>query len=154
MILVSACLCGVNSKYNGGNNENNKVLEFLKEKDFLLVCPEQLGGLTTPRTQCEIANGSGEQVLTGKAKVLNVNGLDCTNEFIKGAQETLKIALKFHSDTAILKSNSPSCGYGRIYDGSFLGKLADGNGVTSELLMQNGIKILTEKDIANIENRD
>ncbi len=147
MILVSACLCGIDTRYNGGNNKNEKVMEFLKKDNVQLVCPEQLGGLTTPRASCEILNGTGANVLDGKAKVYNSNGEDCTHQFIKGAEEVLKIAMALKADTAILKAKSPSCGCGKIYDGSFSGCVIDGNGITSELLKRNGIRVLTEEDL-------
>lgn len=147
MILVSACLCGINTKYNGGNNKNHKLMELLKEHKVQLVCPEQLGGMRTPRPQCEISDGDGEAVLAGRSKVMNIEGEDCTEEFLKGAVETLKVAKALKVEVAILKSKSPSCGFGIIYDGSFSGKLKDGNGVTAELLKRNGIRVLTEEDI-------
>ena len=147
MILVSACLCGINTKYNGGNNKNPKLMELLKKESVQLICPEQLGGMKTPRPQCEIYIGDGKAVLDGKTKVLNIDGQDCTEEFLKGAFETLKIAKELNIEIAILKSKSPSCGAGIIYDGSFSSKLVEGNGVTAELLKRNGIRVLTEEEI-------
>jgi len=146
MILVSACLCGKNTKYNGGNNKNNKLMELLKKKEVKLVCPEQLGGLKTPRLQCEIYKGDGGTVLDGIAKVIDIEGKDCTEEFLKGAFKTLEIARNFEIEKAILKSKSPSCGLGLIYDGNFSGKFVEGNGVTAELLQRNGISVLTEEE--------
>lgn len=147
MILVSACLCGVNCKYNGGNNLNSKVLQLLKEGKALPVCPEQLGGQATPRAPHEIVNGTGADVLDGKCRVLGPDGDDdVTEEFLKGARETLKIAEECGVKTAILKSRSPSCGHGFIYDGTFSGTKIPGNGVAAELLEKNGIKIYTEDD--------
>ncbi|EYE89457.1 hypothetical protein Q428_02405 [Fervidicella metallireducens AeB] len=147
MYLISACLCGVNCKYNGGNNFNEKVYRLYKENKALLVCPEELGGLPTPRTPCEIVEGSAIEVLNGKGKILNKDGLDVTENFIKGAKEVLKVAKAENCKLAILKSKSPSCGKGQIYDGSFSGKLTNGNGITAEILIENGVEVFTENDI-------
>lgn len=144
MYLISACLCGVDCKYNGKNNFNEKVYKLLEEKKAILVCPEQLGGLSTPRISAEIKGGSAKDVLEGRAKVLNKEGDDVTEQFINGAYETLKIAKASGCTHAILKSKSPSCGFENVYDGTFAGNLIKGNGVTAELLKQNGIKIVTE----------
>lgn len=146
MIVISACLCGVDCKYNGGNNLNNKLFKFLKEEKAILVCPEQMGGLTTPRIPCEIMGGDGEDVLNGDAKVVNKEGKDCTKEFLKGAYEALKIAKKVNAKKAIFKAKSPSCGCGKIYDGSFSGNKIEGNGVTAALFLKNGIEIITEEN--------
>lgn len=147
MILVSACLCGVNCKYNAQNNYNEKIYSLLEKGEAIPVCPEQLGGLTTPRACAEILGGEGKDVLLNKAKVMNKDNMDITGSFIKGAMETLKIAKALKVEKAILKSNSPSCGRGAIYDGSFSNKKIKGNGVTAELLSQEGIEVITEEDI-------
>ncbi len=144
MILVSACLCGIDCKYNGGNNLVKPILDLLKEGKAIPVCPEQLGGLPTPRAASEICSGTGKDVLTGEAKVVLKDGTDCTKYFIKGAEETLKIAKALNIAKAILKENSPSCGSNFIYDGSFSGNKTAGRGVTAELLFKNGIEILNE----------
>lgn len=135
MIIISACLCGINCKYSGENNLNSNALKLLKEGKAILVCPEQLGGLTTPRIPCEIMGGDGEDVLNGEAKVISKEGKDCTKEFLKGAYEALKIAKEVNAKKAIFKSKSPSCGCGKIYDGSFSGNKIDGNGVTAALFL-------------------
>jgi uncharacterized protein YbbK (DUF523 family) len=147
MIIVSACLAGVNCKYDGGNNYNEKIVKLVKQRKAIPVCPEQLGGFETPRLPAEILGGSGEDVLSGKAKVVRKNGEDVSKAFIKGAYETLKIAKLIDCDKAILKSRSPSCGFGEIYDGSFSGKRIKGKGVTAALLESNGIKVKTEETI-------
>lgn len=146
MIIVSACLCGINCKYNGGNNLNKHVLELFKSGKAIPVCPEQLGGQSTPRGAHEIINGNGEDVLKGAARVMGPEGDDATCEFIKGARETLKIAKDCGAVEAILKARSPSCGLSVIYDGTFSGNKTQGNGVTAELLLNNGIKIYTEEE--------
>lgn len=136
-ILVSACLLGVNCKYSGGNNYNEKVLNFIKDKEVIPVCPEILGGLSTPRPPSERIGD----------KVVNNQDKDVTSEYTKGAEETLKIAKLFNVKKALLKAKSPSCGKGKIYDGTFTGTLVDGNGLTVDLLEANGIEIITEQDL-------
>ncbi|KUO70579.1 MAG: hypothetical protein APF77_22135 [Clostridia bacterium BRH_c25] len=145
-ILVSACLLGTNCKYSGGNNLTPKVLELMKEHTVIPVCPEESGGLLTPREPCEIQDGAGKEVLEGKARVLNIKGEDVTGQFIKGAKDILALARQHSCPVAVLKANSPSCGCGTIYDGSFSGILKEGNGVTAQLLLDNEIVVMTEKD--------
>lgn len=129
------------------NNLRKDIQEFVSQDKAILVCPEQLGGCPTPRAAAEIQGGTGADVLDGKCKVINKNGEDVTYNFIKGAEETLKIAKMAGIKRAILKSKSPSCGYGQIYDGSFSGRVTKGNGVTAELLLRNGIIVENEKSI-------
>ena len=137
-ILVSACLLGKNCKYNGGNNLNQGVLEFIEGHEVIGVCPEQLGGLSTPRLPAEIVAGL----------VTNKEGVSVDNEFRKGAQEALAVALENKVDLAILQSRSPSCGVKEIYDGSFSGKKIKGQGVFAKLLTARGIKVLDAEDVA------
>lgn len=152
MIIVSGCLCGINCKYDGGNNLDERVLKLLKEGKAIPVCPEQLGGQQTPRAPHEIVNGNGLDVLAGKARILAPEGNDdVTSEFIKGAYETLKIAEAVSARIAILKARSPSCGLSRIYDGTFSGTKRPGNGVTAELLLSKGIKVFTEENLDELE---
>lgn len=147
MIAVSACLIGINCKYNGNNNENEKVKNYLKDKKFIIICPEQLGGLSTPRNPAEIINRDGYSVINDEAKILDNNGMDVTNEFKKGANECLKIAKIYGCREAILKEGSPSCGSNFIYDGSFSGKKISGVGTTTALLRSNGIKVISETEL-------
>lgn len=154
MILVSACLLGHNCKYNGGNNKNPELIDLLKDKKIIPVCPEELGGLPTPRLACEIINGTGKDVLEGNSKVINKAGLDLTNNFILGAKNTLREAQKSGSQCAILKSRSPSCGVKYIYDGTFTSNLISGDGVTTALLKKHGIKVISEEDFIKGENFD
>jgi uncharacterized protein YbbK (DUF523 family) len=148
MILVSGCLCGINCKYDGGNNLNERVLRLLEEGKAIPVCPEQLGGQETPRVPHEIIEGNGAMVLEGTARVKGTEeNDDVTKEFITGALETLKIAKAVGAKIAILKARSPSCGKGIIYDGTFSGRKKHGNGVTTELLLKNNIKVYTEEEL-------
>jgi len=137
MILVSACLVGDNCKYNGGNNENSKVLDFLSDKEYIKICPEVMGGMSTPRLPSEIRGN----------KVINNNGEDVTVFFLKGAEEALELADMYKPELIILKAKSPSCGLREIYDGSFSGILTDGDGITAGLLKKNGFKVITENEI-------
>ena len=137
-ILVSACLLGKNCKYNGGNNLNQRVLDFIEGHEVIGVCPEQLGGLSTPRLPAEIVDGV----------VTNKEGVSVDAEFRKGAQAALAVALENKVDLAILQSRSPSCGVKEIYDGSFSGKKIKGQGVFAKLLSARGIKVLDAEDLA------
>ena len=137
MIVVSACLVGVNCRFDGGNNANQKVIEMVNKGIAIPVCPEQLGGLTTPRIPAEIIGN----------KVINKNDEDITDYFKKGARETLQIAKLANCRKAILKQCSPSCGCGKIYDGTHTGKIIAGKGITAKLLEDNGIQIITEEDL-------
>lgn len=141
-ILVSACLYGEACRYDGKSCACcDKHFLDLKEKGVLVpVCPEVLGGLDTPRNPCEII---GE-------RVISKNGDDCTEKYLHGAKRTLEIAEKVKPDFCILKSKSPSCGTGKIYDGSFSGKLTDGNGITARLLISHGYRVYDENDIPEI----
>lgn len=150
MIIVSACLLGENCKYSGGNNKSENVIKYLEDKEYILVCPEQLGGLSTPRNPSEIityGNKDGNDVLSGCTKVLSNKGIDVTKNFIQGAEETLKIAKEHNAKTAILKAGSPSCGYKKIYDGTFLDNKIQGMGVTAAILNKENIALLDEDDI-------
>lgn len=146
-VLISACLLGVNCKYNGGNNQIKLEADSMTGITFIPACPEQLGGLTTPRLPSEIKDLDGNDVLNGKAKVFNNKGEDVTMQFVKGAEETLRLAKRYNCSAAILKQRSPSCGSKQIYDGSFQGKVKAGDGVTAALLERNGIKVYSEENL-------
>lgn len=141
MYVVSACLAGVNCKYSGGNNLNEKIEKLVKEGKAILVCPEQLGGLSTPRDPSEQLGD----------KVVQDTGRDVTMEYNKGAEESLRIAKLYNCDKAILKSRSPSCGCGMVYDGTFSKTLVEGDGVTTKLFKENGIDIISSDDIDKID---
>ena len=139
-ILCSACLLGLKCRYDGKSKLNKKVRELSKKVILIPVCPEQLGGLPTPR---EPAEQRGDKVITKSGK-------DITENFVKGAKEVLKIAKIFGAKEAILKQKSPSCGCGKIYDGTFSGKVIKGDGVTASLLKRNRIRVITEEDLTKI----
>lgn len=143
-VLVSACLLGVNCRYNGVPVEDRAVTELLKREDITLipVCPEQLGGLPTPRKPSE---RKGDLVVSSE-------GEDRTVAFTRGAEETLRIAKLYGCEVAILKERSPSCGSNRIYDGSFTGTVVPGEGVTAELLRRNGVTVFGESELEKFLN--
>ena len=141
MILVSACLVGINCKYSGGNNYNQKIFDLVKEGKAIPICPEQLGGLNTPRKPVEL------KVINGKRYAIDNEGNDLTENFERGALEVLNLAKDFNINKAILQPRSPSCGVNKIYSGNFDIKLVDGNGILTELLKQNGIDVLTPNEI-------
>ena len=142
-ILVSACLCGKDCKWDGGNNKNQKLLDYMEsmrgKAEFYEVCPEQMGGLSTPRPASEIR--------AEDRCVVNTEGHDVTEEFERGAELALQVAKKYGCTLAILKERSPSCGCRGVYDGTFSKRLTDGMGKTAELLKANGIKVIGESEI-------
>ena len=142
-ILVSACLCGKNCKWDGGNNKNQKSLDHMEsmngDAEFHEVCPEQMGGLSTPRPASEIR--------AEDRRVVNTEGRDVTEEFERGAELALQVAKEYGCTLAILKERSPSCGCHGIYDGTFSKKIVDGMGKTAELLTANGIRVIGESEI-------
>jgi len=137
MKLCSACLLGVKCRYDGKSKLNKKIIKLAKEELLIPVCPEQLGGLPTPR---EPAEQKGKKVLTKSGK-------NVTLYFTKGAKKVLAITKSLSIKQAILKQKSPSCGCGKIYDGTFSGRLIKGDGVTTALLKENGIKVLSENNL-------
>ncbi len=141
-VLVSKCLLGFPCRYDG--KVPDKKLELDNDICVLGVCPEVMGGLDTPRIASEIVSGDGFDVLDGKAKVINKAGEDVTEQFVSGAYKVLEIAKENGITTAILKAKSPSCGCGKIYDGTFTRTLREGVGVTCALLLRNGINVKTE----------
>lgn len=140
-LAVSACLLGILCKYDGGTNTLERLKELVKKHEIIPVCPEQLGGLPTPRPPCE-------QQADGR--VLSIDGEDKTREFTLGAEEALKLCRLFSADAALLKARSPSCGLGRVYDGSFSKTLIDDDGVFVKMLKAQGIKVYTEYDIEKL----
>ena len=136
-IAVSACLLGENCKYNGGNNYNKKLVDFVKDHEVIALCPEVLGGLPIPRLPAEIVNGLVKQE----------NGKSVDDEFKKGAKKALDTVKKNKVDLVILQSRSPSCGVNNIYDGSFTGKLIEGKGVFARILEENNIEVIDVEDL-------
>jgi uncharacterized protein YbbK (DUF523 family) len=137
MIIVSACLAGLHCRYDGGEKSNEEVMRLVAEGKALPVCPEQLGGLTTPRLPCEIVNG----------RVIRKDGVDVTEEFERGARDSLALAKLAGAREAILKAKSPSCGAGRVYDGTFSGTVIPGDGLFAAHLRQEGFTLRTEEDL-------
>ena len=135
-ILVSSCLLGENCKYNGGNNYNNKVESFCKANDYLAICPEVFAGLLVPRNPIEIRNG----------KVVSEDGTDYTNQMDMACSIIDGIIESYKPNIAILKAKSPSCGYKKIYDGTFSHTLTEGNGKACDCILKHGIKVFTEED--------
>ncbi|MDP4118093.1 MAG: DUF523 domain-containing protein [Bacillota bacterium] len=146
MIFVSGCLWGKNCKYSGGNNLRENLKEKLKGEEIMLICPECLGELPTPRSPSEIEEGfDGENVICGMGKVFSRDGKDVTAEFLKGAEKVLELAKKHNPKAVYLKQGSPSCGFGLIYDGTFTGVKKAGNGITAQLLIDNGFHVIAEE---------
>jgi len=145
--LVSACLMGVKCRYDGTGAREPKLLKLAKKERLVLICPEQLGGLPTPREPAWIVGGDGSDVLKGGAKAISRSGGDVTENFRRGAEEALRIAKLFGARGAILKARSPSCGCGKIREPFSFDKLKDGDGVTAALLKKNGIRVITEEDL-------
>jgi len=137
MKLCSACLLGVNCRYDGQSKQNKKVINLAKREPLIPICPEQLGGLPTPREPAE----------QKREKVITKQGLDVTDNFKQGAEQVLRLAKLFGIKEAILKQRSPSCGVGQIYDGTFSGKIISGDGVTTTLLKENGVRVSSEEDL-------
>ncbi len=138
MIIVSSCLAGCECRYDGKSNEVPEIKQMVLENKAIALCPEELGGLSTPRIPCEIVLKENER------KIIGQDQKDYTQEFSKGAETFSNVAKALNVKVVILKANSPSCGYGNIYDGSFTGTLTKGNGFTAELLSKQGIQIKNE----------
>ena len=141
-LLVSACLLGMNCRYCGGGCEDGRVVALLEECCLIPVCPEQLGGLPTPRGPDEILNG----------RVVESDGRDNTEAFERGAREALRAARLFGCDFALLKERSPSCGSGQIYDGTFTHTLTEGDGLTAQMLKKKGVEVYGESQLEELIN--
>ena len=138
-VMVSACLAGENCKYNGGNNRNDRLMELLAGQEVITVCPEQLGGLPTPRVPSEICDGV----------VMAKDGRNVDREFRAGAGKCLEIAQREQPDLIVLQSRSPSCGVKQRYDGTFSGTLIKGMGVTAEVLIKHGFQVVDVEEITD-----
>ncbi|WP_416292407.1 DUF523 domain-containing protein [Paenibacillus illinoisensis] len=142
--LVSSCLAGVACRYNGTASLDEKIQELVAQEQAMMVCPELLGGFSTPREPAEIVGGTGKDVLAGTAQVMERGGRDVTDLYIKGAYQTLEWAKKLDVTCIVLKEFSPSCGTQAIYDGRFANHKVQGEGVTSALLRQEGYEVISE----------
>ena len=139
-ILISACLLGVNCKYDGGNNRREELISLLRGHDLRSACPEMLGGLPSPRVPAEIKDG----------EVIRPDGKSADAAFRAGAEAALCLARSFGPELVILKSKSPSCGSGMIYDGSFSHRLAPGDGIFAEMLKKEGFRVMTEDEAVSL----
>ncbi|WP_289137589.1 DUF523 domain-containing protein [uncultured Brevibacillus sp.] len=144
MKMISACLIGCECRYDQKSCLDEDLEQLLREGKVIPVCPEQLGGLPTPRPPAEMIGGDGFDVLDGRARIVDQTGNDVTAEFLAGAQQALKLAKTVGATSAILKENSPSCGSSFVYDGSFSGKKVPGVGLTAALFKRNGIEVHSE----------
>ena len=139
-IMVSSCLLGINCKYNGGNNRNEKLLRLLEGHTVIPVCPEVLGGLPVPRPSAEIVNGT----------VMNVEGENVDTAFRRGAEKVLELAKREQPDLIVLQSRSPSCGVKQVYDGTFSGRRIPGQGVFAQAAASAGFKVIDIEDIDDL----
>ncbi|MGH2819894.1 MAG: DUF523 domain-containing protein [Actinomycetota bacterium] len=146
-VLVSACLVGRACRFDGSSLEDDRVGRLVAEGRAVPACPEEDGGLGTPRPPAEIRGGDGRDVLAGRARVVTRDGRDVTSAYLTGAERALEAARAAGARTAILKARSPSCGKGCIHDGSFSRRLVPGDGVTVALLEAHGIEVLSEEDL-------
>lgn len=144
MLLISACLLGENCKYSGGSNRHEGLCRFLEERDHIPFCPEQAGGLTTPRLPSEIREG----------RVYARDGADVTEAFRSGAEKALALCREKGVTAAILKEGSPSCGCHLVYDGTFTGVKIPGQGITANVLQEAGIAVFSEKDLETGKIKD
>ncbi|WP_152396676.1 DUF523 domain-containing protein [Paenibacillus guangzhouensis] len=148
MILVSSCLAGVACRYNGTHRLVDKIHNLVEQGQATMVCPELLGGFQTPREPAEIVNGTGEDVLLGKARILDRSGNDVTDLYLLGAQRTLDMARDLQATIVVLKEYSPSCGGKMVYDGHFSNTRVVGEGVTTALLRREGFQVISEEEFA------
>ncbi len=147
-VLVSACLAGRACAYDGSHRAHPEILRLVEEGRAVLVCPEEEGGLSTPRPAAEISNGRGDDVLDGRARVLTDMGVDVTDTYLEGARTAVQRASDEDCRVAILKARSPACGCGAVYDGTFSRSLTDGDGVAAAALRRAGIELWTEEDLS------
>jgi len=148
VLLISACLLGVACNHEGRGSPRAVVEELGRRYRLIPVCPEVLGGLSTPRPAAELAGGDGAAVLAGATVVVNVDGRDVTAAYRRGAEAAVLLARSTGARRAVLKARSPSCGSSRIYDGTFSRRLVDGQGVTSAALRAAGVEVCSDEDWA------
>ena len=143
MVLVSACLAGINCRYEGDSRTVDAIRRLVREGKAIPVCPEQLGGLTTPRIPAGIVGGDGDGVIDGVCRVVAEDGTDVTAQYLCGAREVLEIAKLVCANSVILKQRSPACGWGQIWRG---GEVVEGNGVTAALLAREGFDVRSDEE--------
>jgi len=148
--LVSACLLGVPVAYDGQGRLSTTLLAAAAQGRVVPFCPEVAGGLPVPRPPAEIAGGSGDDVLDGRARVVTAGGEDVTEAYLRGAEAALTAARRYGAQVALLKACSPSCGARRIYDGSHAGRLVPGQGVTAACLRRAGLKVYSEEEFRKV----
>ncbi len=146
-ILVSACLAGRACRFDGSDEKDDRLARLVASGRAVLVCPEEDGGLATPRPPAEIVGGDGNDVLDGRARVVTREGVDVTDAYLEGAHAALEAARRAGARTVVLKARSPACGRGCVYDGSFTRRLRPGDGVTAALLRRNGIEVVTDEEL-------
>lgn len=144
MLAVSSCIAGMKCRYNATDTYNPLVMSHIAD-NYIAICPEILAGLDIPRAACEIVEGSGEDVLNGTARIIDKNGVDITEIMICGAEKALQICLENSITKAYLQTKSPTCGSGKIYDGTFSDTLKPGDGLFTALLKQHGIEVIEVK---------
>lgn len=147
LVLVSACLAGRACRFDGSDNADGRLAALVAEDRAILVCPEDEGGLGTPRPPAEIVGGDGRDVIAGRARVVTDQGADVTEAYLRGARIALDRARAAGATVAVFKARSPSCGKGCIYDGTFTRTQQVGDGVTTALLETNGIEVLTDEEL-------
>jgi len=147
VILVSACLLGLPTAYDGRGHPTPELVRLAAQGQVIPVCPEVAGGLPVPRAPAEIVGGDGNDVLDGRARVVTIDGRDVTEMFVRGAEAALALARRYGVRLAVMKTRSPSCGPAGIYDGTHSGRLVSGEGVTVALLRRAGITVLSEEEI-------
>ncbi len=140
-VVVSACLAGVPCRYDGGATTDADVAAAVAAGAAVPLCAELLGGLRTPRPTAEIVGGDGDDVLDGRARVVDAGGRDVTPAYVAGALAVADRAVALGASRAILQERSPSCGSGRVYDGTFSGALVEGVGVTAAALRRRGVEV-------------
>ncbi|WP_155590454.1 DUF523 domain-containing protein [Lysinibacillus cavernae] len=150
MILISACLAGLNVRYNGTSSLDERIQKLVLENKAITICPELMGGFSTPREPAEIVGGDGEDVLDGKATVVEMSGRNVTELYLKGAYATLQKALEVGATRVVLKEYSPSCGSVMVHNGEFNGTKLVGAGVTTALLKRNNIAVFSEETISEL----
>ncbi|MGG3305922.1 DUF523 domain-containing protein [Paenibacillus lautus] len=148
MIVVSSCLAGLQVRYNATDSLDANIQQLVKSKKAVTVCPELLGGFSTPREPAEIVGGNGDDVLAGNARVVELSGKDVTEMYINGAYQALRVAQELGALLIVLKESSPSCGSSMIYNGEFANEKIAGYGVTTALLRREGYKVISEHDLS------